>query len=352
MRKMKNVYYLLHFLLIICNISLAEVEPAKIDGDGNFMIGSSKYFKLVSYKENYNKNEDITLVSSCQSPVDSNSGLTWDGNYLWLSSSAYKAVYKIDPETCSSLYSISLPGNSPRGLAWDGNYLWHSDRDEKQIYQIDPINGDIISYFPSPGSSPKDLAWDGTHLWNCDSNCNESYCTPDNIYKISKTGETLSVFSAKSNYPSGLTYGGGYLWHSDNSSDTIYKLNPTDLSVVDSFSSPSTYPNGLAWDGQFLWIVDNATNKLYKYKVNDYVIHENDNDGDGVINEWDECQNTPQNSCVDKKGCSCTGLYSEEDMLNMVNKLLEWDINKDKKISLLEVIQILRDLTGVKKSSN
>jgi len=36
-------------------------------------------------------------------------------------------------------------------------------------------------------------------------------------------------------------------------------------------------------------------------------------------------------------------------MLNMVNKLLEWDIDKDQKIGIVEVIQALRDLTGVKK---
>jgi len=53
---------------------------------------------------------------------------------------------------------------------------------------------------------------------------------------------------------------------------------------------------------------------------------------------------TDPSSC----GISQVGKYSEADMLNMVNKLLEWDVNKDQKISLVEVIQALRDLTGIK----
>jgi len=63
---------------------------------------------------------------------------------------------------------------------------------------------------------------------------------------------------------------------------------------------------------------------------------------------------TGRNECInDPNSCGLSrGLYTEEDMLNMVNKLLEWDVNKDKKIGLLEVVQTLRDLTGVKKEED
>ena len=49
--------------------------------------------------------------------------------------------------------------------------------------------------------------------------------------------------------------------------------------------------------------------------------------------------------------CGITvGLYTEEDMLNMVNKLLQWDVNKDKQLGLVETIKILRDTSGIIKS--
>ena len=57
-----------------------------------------------------------------------------------------------------------------------------------------------------------------------------------------------------------------------------------------------------------------------------------------------------QKCIVDPSSCgiSSNGIYTELDMQNMVNKLLEWDTNKDMKIGLHEAVKSLRDLTGVK----
>jgi len=40
-----------------------------------------------------------------------------------------------------------------------------------------------------------------------------------------------------------------------------------------------------------------------------------------------------------------SGLYSEQDLLDRINKVLKWDVNKDNQIGLHEVIQILKDTT-------
>jgi len=55
-----------------------------------------------------------------------------------------------------------------------------------------------------------------------------------------------------------------------------------------------------------------------------------------------------KNYCIENPD-QC-GLYTEEDMINMVNTLLQWDVNNDKQIGLIETIHILRDLTGVKNN--
>ena len=92
----------------------------------------------------------------------------------------------------------------------------------------------------------------------------------------------------------------------------------------------------------------NAQVEITKYVFTQY---DNDNctysdsDYDGVIDILDKCPNTPTDSYTDKNGCpsSLEAVYTEEDMRNVINKLLEWDINKDKKIGLIEVIEILKD---------
>jgi len=73
-----------------------------------------------------------------------------------------------------------------------------------------------------------------------------------------------------------------------------------------------------------------------------------DSDNDGVIDNWDNCPGTPEGSCVDKHGCHVTGLYTEEQMNQMVSAILTWgDINGDKKIDLSEAIHALRVTSGV-----
>ena len=77
-----------------------------------------------------------------------------------------------------------------------------------------------------------------------------------------------------------------------------------------------------------------------------------DTDSDGVIDIWDMCPNTPQNSYIDKTGCHISGLYTEEQMNEMVQKILSWgDLNNDNKISLIEAIKALRITSGVTEPS-
>jgi len=73
-----------------------------------------------------------------------------------------------------------------------------------------------------------------------------------------------------------------------------------------------------------------------------------DSDGDGVIDDWDKCPDTAIGSWINSVGCPAQGLYTEEQMNQMVSTILLWgDINGDSKISLIEAIKALRVSSGV-----
>jgi len=73
-----------------------------------------------------------------------------------------------------------------------------------------------------------------------------------------------------------------------------------------------------------------------------------DTDIDGVIDILDKCPNTIAGSWVDKDGCPASGLYTEDQMNQMVEAILTWgDTDGDKKITLIEAIQALRITSGV-----
>jgi len=76
-----------------------------------------------------------------------------------------------------------------------------------------------------------------------------------------------------------------------------------------------------------------------------------DSDNDLVPNLWDDCNDSPLDSCV-KNGCPCLKIYTQEEMDNMVKYILQWgDTNDDGFIGLSEAINALEISSGVKKSN-
>lgn len=82
----------------------------------------------------------FTTPTNTHSPF----GLTWDGNFLWISEWSDKNLYQIDSDRAIAegksenaiKRKIHLPDiSAPIGwLAWDGEYIWTSD--SSKIYQI------------------------------------------------------------------------------------------------------------------------------------------------------------------------------------------------------------------------
>ena len=91
------------------------------------------------------------------------------------------------------------------------------------------------------------MAWDGEHLWVNDD-------STDTIYKLNPSdGSIISSFPAPGPRPRGLTWDSTHLWCLESSSDSIFKLDSNDGSVLKSIPAPGNIVLGLTWDGQYLW---------------------------------------------------------------------------------------------------
>ena len=106
-----------------------------------------------------------------------------------------------------------------------------------------PGAAEILNSFSSPATRPKDLAWDGSYLWNIDYWSNL-------IYKIDPSNGSVvhTIPSPHPSYPNGLAWDGNNLWvGAGNSNCMIYKINPQNGDVITSFPAPNdSYPSGLA----------------------------------------------------------------------------------------------------------
>ena len=214
------------------------------------------------------------ILRVVKSPGPCPTGLTFDGQSIWLADIYTDKIYKINPESGKVLKSFDSPGHKPEGLAWDGQYLWHIDSGEKSIYRLDPQTGKALKILESNSSHPRDLAWDGEYLWIIDHR-------QDILLKVSaEDGMMVQYFPSPAREPAGLAFDGKYLWVSDRSEDRIYLVNPSDGLCLSSMRSYGPFSYGLAWGKDTLWNVDYENDELYQIKVFD----------EDILTKWDERQ--------------------------------------------------------------
>lgn len=198
------------------------------------------------------------VVNSFPLPGKFCTGVTFDGNHLWVADYKEDIIYKLDPASGAVVHQIPSPGFWPMGLAWDGEYLWNADRKQKKIFKIDSQDGTILATIDSPSEYPEGLTWHGNTLWVGDDRENT-------IIKIDLSdGTAVKKFDGPAKLVNGLTSDGQYLWSSDRYMDEIYMIDPESGEVLIIIDSPGYYSRDLAWDGNYLWNVDYQNDSVYR----------------------------------------------------------------------------------------
>jgi hypothetical protein len=152
-------------------------------------------------------------------PTETNhsSGITWDGERLWIASTFPPIElfqYSVDGK---EVRRLPTPGANERsgahGLEWIDGKLWVTVPPSATTYQLDPENGRVLKQFPAPGNRPHGLAWDGELLWVAET-------TLRTITGYTLDGEARRVLElepgpAEGPDPHGLTFYQGELWYCD-----------------------------------------------------------------------------------------------------------------------------------------
>lgn len=212
------------------------------------------------------------VIQSYKTPGKFPTGMTFDGENLWLADRKADKLFCINPKNGKVIRSIPSPAYWPTGLAWDGEALWNADvkggiplseNYNGVIYRVDPKDGTILKVVQSPTASPHGLCWDGKYLWCVDNASDELIqFSPDD-------GTTIRSLKSPSVDPRGLTFDGKYLWVSDRIKDEIYMVDPESGCVIIITESPGPYSRGLCYAGENLWSADSEYDKIFKLEIRD-----------------------------------------------------------------------------------
>ncbi len=204
-----------------------------------------------------------SVIHSFPTPGGKPTGLTWDGQNLWVADIGTNRIYKIDSQTGVVLSSFASPQNSViNGLAWDGTNLWCTDNgDANRIYQLNILDGSILRTIQLNTGSPRGLTFDGVNLWYQDS-------AEKTIYKLDlQSGTVLKSFTSPGGYNRGLAWDGKYLWSTDRDKNEFYLIDTLRQSVFQIINAPGAYSYGITFDGGYIWNVDYDTDTIYKIQV-------------------------------------------------------------------------------------
>jgi hypothetical protein len=228
--------------------------------DGLWMIdqGPGNRAYLVSY-------ESGKILRAFDTETVQSSGITFDGEALWIGSTYSRETIRCDANTGKALYKNftpgagviykmagdpparstpvpesmrqhrtpapqaqgrgqvggfqmgqtlggAAPGTGAHGQEWRDGKLWYACPPSRMVYRLDTKTWTVEHRFPTAGNRPHGIGWEGKYLWVADSNLNAFFKHDP------ETGEMVEKIQlAESDpLPHGMTIWDGWMWYCDD----------------------------------------------------------------------------------------------------------------------------------------
>jgi hypothetical protein len=228
--------------------------------DGLWIIdqGAGNKAYLVSY-------EDGKVLRSFETETDKSSGITFDGEALWIGSTYSREIVRTDAMTGKAIerhftpgagviYQMlgdvpgrssplakarqrppqnakkgsgqpvvggfqqgqvmggAAPGTGAHGQEWRDGKLWFAVPPSREIYRIDPKTWVVETKISTAGNRPHGIGWEGKYLWAADSNLNAFFKHDP------ETGQMVEKIQLADTdpLPHGMTIWQGMMWYCDD----------------------------------------------------------------------------------------------------------------------------------------
>ena len=202
-----------------------------------------------------------------KSPGPQPNGLQATAEGLWIiDQSAGSRAYLVRYDDGRVLKSFDTDTVRPSGITFDGEALWIGSTFSYENVRCHASTGAVIERRPTPGSTTYSMAGDPPQRRSPLAGTPMAQARP----VVAGQGRAPALRltqepSVKFQGAHGQEWRDGKLWTTSTSARSIFRVEPTAWVVEQRIAAPGPRPHGLAWEGRYLWHGDGDLNTFYKF---------------------------------------------------------------------------------------
>ena len=213
-----------------------------------------------------------------KSPGPQPNGLQATRDGLWIiDQSAGSKAWLVDYADGKVLRSFDTDTVRPSGITFDGEALWIGSTFSYENVRCDAQTGAVLERRPTPGSTNYTMVGDPPNRPSPLANGPLAQRRPPAVpaAAVASSGAAPSgpvrrltqAPSTQLQGAHGQEWRDGKLWTTATSARTIYCLDAKTWVVEKRFHTPGNRPHGLAWEGRYLWHGDSNLAAFFKFDV-------------------------------------------------------------------------------------
>jgi streptogramin lyase len=171
-------------------------------------------------------------------------------------------VYLVRYEDGQVLRTLDTEADRASGITFDGEALWLASTYNRLIIRADPMTGKTIAKYVAPGAGP-------IYRMVGDPQPRSSPLAPakpnDAAPQPRQPGPQQPPGGSAGTGAHGLEFRDGRLWMALPPSRTIFRVDPAAWIVDQKFATAANRPHGVGWEGKYLWCTDSNLNAFFKH---------------------------------------------------------------------------------------
>jgi sugar lactone lactonase YvrE len=205
-----------------------------------------------------------------KSPGPKPNGLQATADGLWIMDQGNNKVYLVALADGKVLREFDTEANAASGITFDGEALWLASTYSRELIRCNATTGKTISKHFTPGAGI-------IYQMTGDPAARSSPLAPPRQPR--PEGERRSERKQVGGFQMGQVQGAaapgtgghglewreGKLWVAVPPSRTVYRINPETWVIEKKWPTAGNRPHGIGWEGKYLWVTDSNYNAFHKH---------------------------------------------------------------------------------------